>query len=177
MNLHSEEVTWKGEMVVKSYGGPRSLKSPYIPWKSSTSLCKESHDMIDTHLRHGKLELELQWLPEKKATARLLRETKRSWEGNVMNEWRMNAWEMTPESRKAEWKWSVVAQSCLILWTPWTVAYQAPPSMGFYSQEYWSGLPFAILCSTANFSFLLYRKRKVGQSSAKVPSCFKAPRF
>ena len=26
--------------------------------------------------------------------------------------------------------------------TPWTVAYEAPPSMGFSSQEYWSGLPF-----------------------------------
>ena len=26
--------------------------------------------------------------------------------------------------------------------TPWTVAYQAPPSMGFFGQEYWSGLPF-----------------------------------
>ena len=26
--------------------------------------------------------------------------------------------------------------------TPWTVAYQAPPSMGFPKQEYWSGLPF-----------------------------------
>ena len=26
--------------------------------------------------------------------------------------------------------------------TLWTVAYQAPPSMGFSSQEYWSGLPF-----------------------------------
>ena len=25
--------------------------------------------------------------------------------------------------------------------TPWTVAYQAPPSMGFSRQEYWSGLP------------------------------------
>ena len=25
---------------------------------------------------------------------------------------------------------------------PWTVAYQASPSMGFSSQEYWSGLPF-----------------------------------
>ena len=27
--------------------------------------------------------------------------------------------------------------------TPWTVAYQAPPSMGFSRQEYWSGLPFS----------------------------------
>ena len=26
--------------------------------------------------------------------------------------------------------------------SPWTVAYQAPPSMGFSRQEYWSGLPF-----------------------------------
>ena len=26
--------------------------------------------------------------------------------------------------------------------TPWTVAYQAPPSMGFSRQEYRSGLPF-----------------------------------
>ena len=26
--------------------------------------------------------------------------------------------------------------------TPWTVAYQAPPSMGFSRQEYWSGLLF-----------------------------------
>ena len=26
--------------------------------------------------------------------------------------------------------------------TPWTVANQAPPSMGFSGQEYWSGLPF-----------------------------------
>ena len=25
---------------------------------------------------------------------------------------------------------------------PWTVAYQAPASMGFSRQEYWSGLPF-----------------------------------
>ena len=25
--------------------------------------------------------------------------------------------------------------------TPWTVAYQAPPSMGFFRQEYWSGVP------------------------------------
>ena len=27
--------------------------------------------------------------------------------------------------------------------TPWTVALQAPPSMEFSRQEYWSGLPFS----------------------------------
>ena len=36
---------------------------------------------------------------------------------------------------------SEVTQSCLFA-TPWTVAYQAPLSMGFSRQEYWSGLPF-----------------------------------
>ena len=33
--------------------------------------------------------------------------------------------------------------SCVWLFaTPWTVACQVPPSMGFSRQEYWSGLPF-----------------------------------
>ena len=29
--------------------------------------------------------------------------------------------------------------------TPWTAAYQAPPSMGFPRQEYWSGVPLSML--------------------------------
>ena len=37
---------------------------------------------------------------------------------------------------------SEVAQSCPTLCDLWTVAHQAPPSMGFSKQEYWSGLPF-----------------------------------
>ena len=36
---------------------------------------------------------------------------------------------------------SEVAQSCPALATPWTAAYQAPPSMGFSRQKYWSGMP------------------------------------
>ena len=36
----------------------------------------------------------------------------------------------------------LVAQSCLILATPWTVACQAPLSMRFSRQEYWNALPF-----------------------------------
>ena len=35
-----------------------------------------------------------------------------------------------------------VAKSCPTLVTPWTIAHQAPLSMGFSRQEYWSGLPF-----------------------------------
>ena len=42
-------------------------------------------------------------------------------------------------SEQSEW---VKSLSCVRLFaTPWTVAYQAPPSMGFSRQEYWSGLP------------------------------------
>ena len=43
------------------------------------------------------------------------------------------------------WKWKVKVKLLSRAWllaTPWTVAYQAPPSMGFSMQEYWSGLPF-----------------------------------
>ena len=42
------------------------------------------------------------------------------------------------------WKWKVKVKSLSCVWllaTPWTVAYQAPPSMGFSRQEYWSGVP------------------------------------
>ena len=42
------------------------------------------------------------------------------------------------------WKWKVKVNSlsCVqFLATPWTVAYQAPPSMGLCRQEYWSGVP------------------------------------
>ena len=42
------------------------------------------------------------------------------------------------------WKWKVKVKSLSHVWlsaTPWTVAYQAPTSMGFSRQEYWSGLP------------------------------------
>ena len=34
-----------------------------------------------------------------------------------------------------------------LLATPWTTAYQDPPSVGFSSQEYWSGLPLPSPCN------------------------------
>ena len=36
----------------------------------------------------------------------------------------------------------LVTKLCLTLETPWTVAHQAPLSMGFSRQESWSGFPF-----------------------------------
>ena len=57
------------------------------------------------------------------------------------------------QARTLEWvaisfsnagKWKVKVKSFSRVWlfaTPWTAAYQAPPSMGFSRQEYWSGVP------------------------------------
>ena len=42
------------------------------------------------------------------------------------------------------WKWKAKGKSLSrvrLFATPWTAAYQAPPSMGFSRQEYWSGVP------------------------------------
>ena len=42
------------------------------------------------------------------------------------------------------WKWKVKVKLLSPIWlfeTPWTAAYQAPPSMGFSRHEYWSGVP------------------------------------
>ena len=42
------------------------------------------------------------------------------------------------------WKWKVKVKLLSRIWllaTPWTAGYQAPPSMGFSRQVYWSGVP------------------------------------
>ena len=45
-------------------------------------------------------------------------------------------------SHHTKWKKVKSLSHVWLFATPWTVAYQAPPSMGFSRQEYWSGLPF-----------------------------------
>ena len=52
------------------------------------------------------------------------------------------------------WKWKVKVKSLSHVRpsaTPWTAAFQAPPSMGFSRQEYWSGVP-PMDCSLPGFS-------------------------
>ena len=51
------------------------------------------------------------------------------------------------------WKWKVKVMSLSRVWlfaTPWTAAYQAPPSMGFSRQEYWSGVPLPSLANAGD---------------------------
>ena len=56
------------------------------------------------------------------------------------------------------WKWKLKVKSLSCVWplaTPWTAAYQAPPSMGFSRQGYWSGVPLPSPTSTLGSSFSL----------------------
>ena len=51
-------------------------------------------------------------------------------------------WVATSFSNAWKWKVKVKSFSCVrLLATPWTAAHQAPLSMGFFRQEYWSGVP------------------------------------
>ena len=51
-------------------------------------------------------------------------------------------WVAISFSNSGKWKVKVKSLSRVRLFaTPWTAAYQAPPSMGFSSQEYWSRVP------------------------------------
>ena len=53
-------------------------------------------------------------------------------------------WVAISFSNAGKWKVQVKSPSRVQLFsTPWTAAYQAPPSMGFSSQEYWSGVPLS----------------------------------
>ena len=59
-----------------------------------------------------------------------------------MSQARMQEWVAISYSNA--WKWKVKVKSLSrvrLLLIPWTAAYQAPPSMGFSRQEYWSRVP------------------------------------
>ena len=64
---------------------------------------------------------------------------------------------------------SEVAQSCRLFETPWTAAYQAPPSMGFSRQEYWSGVP------SPSPLLLLSRFSRVRLSATPLTAAHQAP--
>ena len=72
------------------------------------------------------------------------------------------------------WMWKVKMLSRIRLFaTPWTAAYQAPPSMGFSRQEYWSGLPLPSPwwgTTTYLFERLKLKKQTLTISSAEKDS-------
>ena len=71
--------------------------------------------------------------------------------------------------------------SCVQLFTtPWTAACQAPPSLGFSRQEYWSGLPLPFQKMSINQDLLLsaakscptLRLHELQHASVPCPSLF-----
>ena len=56
-----------------------------------------------------------------------------------------------------------------LLATPWTAARQAPPSMGFSRQEYWSGVP---LPSPDSSHYLVVNLESVGKLNTPVENSF-----
>ena len=75
---------------------------------------------------------------------------------------RILEWVAISFSNVWKWKVKVILLSCArLLATPWTAAYQAPPSMGFSRQEYWSGVPLPSP----------YTLRKPELKETHVPQC------
>ena len=67
------------------------------------------------------------------------------------------------------WQWKVKVKSLSrvrLLATPWTAAYQAPPSMGFSRQEYWSEVPLPSL------NYILTTPKSMLQWSCDPDSCW-----
>ena len=66
------------------------------------------------------------------------------------------------------WKWKNKVKSfsrVRLLATPWTAAHQAPPSMGFSRQEYWSRVPLPSSKNILNISYLMMEDND-------MPMCF-----
>ena len=58
-----------------------------------------------------------------------------------------------------------------LLATPWTAAHQAPPSMGFSWQEYWSGVPLPSLRGGKGRAFLTRGQRCTAPSAVHTDCC------
>ena len=66
---------------------------------------------------------------------------------------RILEWVAISSSNAWKWKVKVKLLSCVRLFaTPWTAAHQAPPSVGFSRQEYWSGVHRLLRNSSVTFS-------------------------
>ena len=88
------------------------------------------------------------------------------------------------QARTLEWvaisssnagKWKVRVKSLSRVWlfaTPWTAAHQAPPSMGFSRQEYWSGVPFPSPPSHPNLPLSPSQPSRSLQSAKLRVLCF-----
>ena len=78
------------------------------------------------------------------------------------------------------WKWKVKVKSLSrvrLFEIPWTVAHQAPPSMGFSRQEYWSGVPSPSPIKKMSDTCNLFSPFGDPWPSCLLPSHSPAPQF
>ena len=90
----------------------------------------------------------------------------------------MDIWWMWTISFSNAWKWKVKVKSLSRFWllaTPWTGAYQAPPSMGFSRQEYWSQVPLPSseeISSLSHCIVFLYFFALIAKEGFLISSCY-----
>jgi len=76
------------------------------------------------------------------------------------------------------WKWKVKVKSLSCVRpsaTPWTAAFQAPPSMGSSRQEYWSGLPLPSpeeISSLSHSMVFLYFFASIAEEGFLISPCY-----
>jgi len=77
------------------------------------------------------------------------------------------------------WKWKVKVKSLSRVWLfviPWTAAYQAPPSMGFSRQEYWSGVPSPSPISCASHRLIVSLTQEFTKQGCLMSYCSTIPK-
>ena len=114
-----------------SKSGKEYVKAVYCHPAYLTSMQSTSWETVGW--KKHKLELRL---PREISITSDVQMTPPLWQ-KVKTNWRASWWKW----RKVKVKVKLLSRVWLFA-TPWTIAYQAPPSMGFSRQEYWSGLPF-----------------------------------
>ena len=82
-------------------------------------------------------------------------------------------WVAISFSNAWKWKGKVKLLSCVRLpATQWTAVYQAPPSMGFSRQEYWSGLPSpSPLLALCSLNVVIWQAKKFKLEFSKTGMC------
>ena len=85
-------------------------------------------------------------------------------------------WVAVSFSNAGKWKVKMKSLSRVrLLATPWTAAFQAPPSMGFSRQEYWSGVPLPSLEEISSLSHsvvFLYFFALIAEEGFLISPCY-----
>ena len=151
---------WKRWLILHSWA-PKSLrmvtaamkfKDLLLGRKAMTNLdsrditlCSQSYGFSSSHVQMWKLDHKEGWAPKNWCFWIVVLESSLDCKNiKPVNPKESQPWIFVGRTdTKAEAYVKVKSLSRVrLLATPWTAAYQAPPSMGFSRQEHWSGLPF-----------------------------------